>query len=229
MTGATSEELLDELHRLREELDKTPATHEMNEFGEYSAGTYQYHFGSWNDALREAGFEPNQSQPGKIPTDELLSEIRRLARELNKTPTKKQLNDIGKYYVRTYQRRFGSWSEAVRQAGFEPNQRIPESEFRERPDTCPLCGTSPDDGLDFHHWRYGDNKAGCYLCRDCHDQVHAGGARPDENSDWLMKAVENLIRYHEKRREDASVGTIVERYNIPSQGLVECVITNIEI
>jgi hypothetical protein len=46
MTGSTSEELLDELHRLREELDKTPASHEMNEFGEYSAGTYQYHFGS---------------------------------------------------------------------------------------------------------------------------------------------------------------------------------------
>lgn len=229
MTDSTSEELLEELHRLREELDKTPTTDEMNQLGEYSAGAYQYHFGSWNDALREAGFDPNQSQPGKISTDELLSEIRRLARELNKTPTKKELNDIGKYYGRTYQRRFSSWSKAVRQAGFEPNQRIPESEFRDWPDKCPLCGTSPDDRLDFHHWRYGSNKAGCYLCRGCHDRIHAGGARPDENPDWLLKAIENLIRCHAEHQDQISVSAIVERYNIPSEKLVESVITDVDV
>lgn len=227
MTESTTDDLLDELRRLARELDTTPSATDMNELGEYWANHYQKQFDGWNNAVREAGLEPNQ--PRKIPTDDLLNEIRRLARELNKTPTKKQMNDLGEFYGRSYQDRFGSWSSAVRQAGLQPNQRIPNSEFRERPDTCRLCGEAPDDGLDFHHWRYGENKCGCYFCRDCHDRVHAGGARPEEDADWLLKAVENLIRCHAESKKDTSAATIVERYNIPSKGLVECAITDIDV
>jgi len=227
MTGYTTDELLDEIQRLERELDDTPTSVDMNELGEYWAADYQDHFGGWNDALREAGLEPNQ--PRKIPTDDLLNEIQRLAKEFNKTPTKKQMNDVGEYYGQSYRRRFGSWSEAVRQAGFEPNQRISESNFREEPDACLLCDSSPTERLDFHHWRYGDNKAGCYLCRDCHDRVHAGGARPQEDSDWLIKAVENLILSHMEQQKDTNVAAITDRYNIPSEGLVECVIADIDI
>ncbi|WP_276301398.1 homing endonuclease associated repeat-containing protein [Halorussus lipolyticus] len=226
MAEVTRENLLDALQRLAEELGETPTSMEMNDQGEYSASPYQDEFGGWNNALREAGLELNQ--PRRIPTDDLLNEIRRLARELNQTPTKKQLNEQGEYCSRTYQTRFGSWNEAIRQAGLEPNQRISKSAFRERPDTCRLCGETPDDELDFHHWRYGENKVGCYLCRECHDAVHSDGARPDNNPEWLMEAVENLIRYHEKHSEDTSPRAITTRYNIPSQGLVESVISNME-
>lgn len=225
MPAPTREDLLDELQQLAQELDTTPTATDMNELGEYWSSKYQEEFGGWNDAIREAGLEPNQ--PRKIPTDDLLAEISRLARELNKTPTKKQMNDLGEHYGRTYQKRFGNWSEAVRQAGLEPNQRIPEAEFRDRPDTCPLCDDSTD-GLDFHHWRYGENKVGCYLCRDCHDHVHVDGARPEENPEWLMEAVENLIRNHANHHEDTSANTIATRYNIPSEGLVETVMSDIE-
>lgn len=70
MTAPTTDELLEELHRLKEELGKTPSSTDMNELGEYWSATYHDHFGSWNDGLREAGFEPNQSQRNKIPSDE---------------------------------------------------------------------------------------------------------------------------------------------------------------
>jgi hypothetical protein len=227
MTESTTDEMLDEIQRLERELDETPTSVDMNELGEYWASDYQDHFGGWNNALREAGLEPNQ--PRKIPTDDLLNELQRLAKKFSKTPTKKQMNDVGEYYGQSYRQRFGSWSEAVRQAGFEPNQRISESDFREEPDACLLCDLSPTERLDFHHWRYGDNKAGCYLCRDCHDQVHAGGARPQEDADWLIQAVENLIRSHVEQQEDTSVAAITDRYNIPSEGLVECVIADMDI
>jgi hypothetical protein len=226
MSGPTTNELLDEIQRLEEELGETPTSIDMNESGEYWAKDYQDHFGGWNDALREAGLEPNQ--PRKIPTDDLLNELQRLAKKFNKVPTKKQMNDVGEYYGQSYRKRFGSWSEAVRQAGFEPNQRIPESEFQEEPEACLLCNSSPTERLDFHHWRYGDNKAGCYLCRDCHDQVHAGGARPQEDADWLLQAVENLIRIHKEQQDNTSVAAITDRYNIPSEGLVKCVIADID-
>lgn len=227
MAEVTREDLLDALQQLAGELGETPTAMEMNDQGEYSASQYQNEFGGWNNALREAGLELNQ--PRRIPNDDLLNEIRRLARELNQTPTKKQLNECGEYYSRTYRKRFGSWNEAIRQAGLEPNQRISDSAFREPPNTCRLCGEAPDAGLDFHHWRYGENKVGCYLCRKCHDSVHADGARPDNNPGWLMKAVENLIRCHAKHSEDTSTGAIVTRYNIPSQGLVESAMSNVEL
>lgn len=226
MGDATRDNLLDELHRLAEEVDGTPTSTEMNDRGEFWAGQYQDEFGSWNDALREAGFEVNE--PRRIPTEDLLDEIRRLAEELNQTPTKKQLNDRGQYYGQSYQKRFGSWNEAVREAGLEPNQRISKSAFKESPDVCPLCGDSPDE-LDYHHWRYGEHKAGCYLCRECHDRVHADGARPDANSGWLMEAVENLIRHHAEHSEEINVETITARYNIPSEGLVEAVMSNVDV
>jgi len=227
MATPTADDLLDEIRQLARELDTTPTATDMNQSGEYWASKYQEEFGGWNDAVREAGLEPNQ--PWKIPTDDLLNEIRRLARELNKTPTKKQMNERGEYYGQSYQKRFGSWSEGVRQAGLEPNKRITESEFRDRPDTCRLCDHVPTDELDFHHWRYGENKAGCYLCRDCHDQVHADGARPEENPGWLMKAVENLIRYHVNHYEETTANSIASRYNIPSKGLVETVMSDLDI
>lgn len=220
-------ELLDALHRLAEQLGETPTTTQMNDQGEYWASQYHEEFGGWNEALREAGFKPNQRR--KVSTDELLNEIRRLARELNRTPKKEQMDDLGKYYGRSYRLRFGSWNEAVRQAGLEPNQRISQSEFRERPDACRLCGNAPDAGLDFHHWRYGENKAGCYLCRACHDDVHAGGARPDNDPGWLIDAVKNLIRCHAKHSEGASVRAITTRYNIPSEGLVASAMSNMEV
>jgi len=225
MTGPTREDLLNGLQRLAQELDTTPTATDMNESGEYWSSQYGDEFGGWNNALREAGFEPNQ--PRKIPTDELLNEIRQLAQRLNKTPTKKQMNDLGEHSSRTYQTRFGSWSEAVRQAGFKPNQRIPEAEFIDRPDTCPLCGAPAIEGLDFHHWRYGKNRTGCYLCRDCHDLVHADGARPEENPGWLMQAVGNLVREHADRHGDANAGAIAARYNIPSERLVESVLSDV--
>jgi hypothetical protein len=191
MTAPTREDLLNELQQLAQQLDTTPTSTDMRESGEYALYHYRKEFNGWNSALREAGFEPNQ--PRKISKDDLLNEIRRLARQFNRTPTKKQMNEMGEYYGQSYQKRFGSWSEAIRQAGLEPNQRIPKPEFQDRPDACPVCGKAPTEELDFHHWRYGENKAGCYLCRDCHDRVHAEEARPEKMPDWLMKAVENLI------------------------------------
>lgn len=211
MTERTKDDLLDEVQRLATELDRTPTATDMNESGEYWASYYQEEFGGWNNAVREAGLEPNQ--PRKISNNDLLNEIRRLARKLNRTPTKKEMNELGEYYGRSYQDRFGSWSEAIRQAGLEPNQKISSFEFRKRPDKCPLCGT--DSGLDFHHWRYGENKVGCYLCRDCHDAIHEGPANT-QNPGWLVPCVKNLVERHVQHHNDLQdVDVILDRYNLP--------------
>lgn len=108
-------DLLEEIERLADELDKTPTSDEMEEIGNYGSRTYYRRFGSWNDALEAAGFEP--LSPGKAATDEdLLAEIQRLTTDDGETPTAKQMDNEGKYSSATYQRRFGSWSVAVDKA-----------------------------------------------------------------------------------------------------------------
>lgn len=156
----------------------------------------------------------------RIPDDELLEAIRELNKKTRKTPpTRDQMDEYGEYYGRSYRLRFGSWNEAVSAAGLEPREPI-DSNFLDEPESCPLCNKTGSE-LDFHHWRYGDNKQGCYLCRNCHDAVHDGGAHPSSNSYWLMGAVENLVELHFEYHNNLDKHEILSRYNVTSIKLVE--------
>ncbi|GGJ09839.1 hypothetical protein GCM10008995_19680 [Halobellus salinus] len=56
------------------------------------------------------------------PTDgELLDEIRHLQSTLGDVPTKVEMTNRGAYPVSQFEAAFGSWSAAVREAGFEPH------------------------------------------------------------------------------------------------------------
>jgi len=155
-------------------------------------------------------------RPPKYTDEEILEEIRRLAKELNRAPPlKRDMNDRGKHGAKTYQNRWGSWSNAVEDAGFEPREK--GTDYEERPDACPLCGTE-QAGLDFHHWRYGENEVGCYLCRACHDAVHEGAAST-QNAGWLVPCVKNLVAQHlEYHNDHQDVDAILTRYNLPEIG-----------
>lgn len=59
------EELLEAIVEVAD--GKSPPTLErMNEHGEFSSTTYYNHFESWNEALREAGFEANHSPNNRV-------------------------------------------------------------------------------------------------------------------------------------------------------------------
>lgn len=136
------------------------------------------------------------------------------------------MDERGEYYGRSYRLRFGSWNEAISAAGFEPREPI-DSDFLDEPESCPLCGEE-DTELDFHHWRYGDNKQGCYLCRNCHDAVHEGGAQPSMSDNWLIDTVENLVGLHLEYHGNLEKNEILSRYNVTSGKLVEYGIQQID-
>lgn len=162
----------------------------------------------------------------KIPKEKLLEEIRRLNDIVNNTPpTKKQMDNIGEHSGRTYINRFGGWNEAVEEAGFSSREQRKE-QYRDRPDCCPLCEQSGI--LDFHHWKYGENESGCYLCRDCHEAVHQGKAKPNRNSAWLTFAVENLIRRHADIHGSINENDVLERYNLGSEELLKYCLEKLE-
>lgn len=116
-SDVSEEEIITAIQSLGEKLAHPPTVDEMNEYGQYSRKTASKYFGSWNNALRRAGFEPNHEE---IPREELLEEIHRLAENLGRAPFISDLRRDGQFSIRGYIRKFGSWNAAITTAGYEP-------------------------------------------------------------------------------------------------------------
>lgn len=114
-------ELLDEIETVADEVGGRPTAEDMLEYGAYSITPYVSRFDSWNNALERAGFSPfTGTTEDLFSRDELLAEIQRVGQQVDRPPTTKQMNELGKYSTSPYQRLFGSWVEALREAGYEP-------------------------------------------------------------------------------------------------------------
>ncbi|WP_128478135.1 homing endonuclease associated repeat-containing protein [Halorussus pelagicus] len=125
----TPETLRSALQSLAARLGKTPTVVDMHEEGEYAPERYQEVFGGWNEALEAAGLDPDEMGSKRIPDRELLAELQRLYTELGEPPTQRDMTDHGEYSNRTYQLRFGSWSNALREAMLDTNDGISETEL----------------------------------------------------------------------------------------------------
>lgn len=113
----SEENLIKELQRLADQLGETPREADMDSKGKYSRGPYKNQFGSWNDVIKEAGLTPNVRKD--ISKSELREELQRLAEELGRPPRKYEMTNRGKFGSATYKRKFGSWSNAIIDAGLE--------------------------------------------------------------------------------------------------------------
>lgn len=115
-------ELLTELSTLSDELGYPPTREDMIQFGQYSGAPYYRAFESWNEALRACDLDVNHHRDAS--KEELLAEIRRLSAR-SKPPGRIQMSRDGDYSPQAYYTKFGSWTEAVRKAGFEPRAFAP--------------------------------------------------------------------------------------------------------
>lgn len=120
----SDQELLVEIDRLYNDLGEPPSSSEMREKGKYSLSPYQSRFGSWNSAIKEAGYSPKERY--RISSDELITSLRKLYREIGETPSAEQMTRAGKHSQSAFTRRFGSWNSALREAGLPVNK---EEEF----------------------------------------------------------------------------------------------------
>jgi hypothetical protein len=113
-------ELLNEIKHLAKILEKTPSIKEMDESGKYSGTTYRDRFGTWNEAVLAAGLELNTGNT-ELSDATLIENMRDFALALDRTPTQKAMIEEGPHAPSTYVNHFGTWNEAVRKAGLEPN------------------------------------------------------------------------------------------------------------
>jgi len=123
----STEELLNELCRLADELERTPKSDEMDSQGNFSCSVYTTRFGRWNQALERAGLEPNRHSD--VSNKNLIEELHRLSKEHGHSPRVKD-NEAGKYGTTLYKSRFGSWNEALEAADLPLNHDVTISSDR---------------------------------------------------------------------------------------------------
>lgn len=112
----TDKELIEYLIKFKEETDRTPKAKEFLNNSKYpSWKTYQDRFGSWNNAIKMAGLDNNHNF--QYTDDELLEFLRQFNKEngVGVAPTENDFINNSKYpNFSTYQRHFGSWSNALK-------------------------------------------------------------------------------------------------------------------
>ncbi len=116
MIKYTKGELLDAIQGFHSTTGRVP---KLTEVGKQHA--YVNHFGSWNNALKLAGFEPRNRAlniPGmKTLKEDRIERIKRFDKILGRVPTNQDFYSIGTLRRKTLRRYFGSVRNAYIAAG----------------------------------------------------------------------------------------------------------------
>jgi hypothetical protein len=118
----TDDELLTALQTLADEKGRPPTGKEANAHPDSpSKSTFLRRFGSWNNALCEAGLDRNLL---RLSDEELITDLQRLSNTLGKCPTIADVNNADDMAsAGTYKYRFESWNNALDAANLLPKHR----------------------------------------------------------------------------------------------------------
>jgi 5-methylcytosine-specific restriction endonuclease McrA len=127
----TRNQLIADLQRVADEIGEPPSGREYNEHGEYSKSALYREFDSIHDAREAAGLDSSDKRGDaqEINRQELLNAIHRLHDEFSRPPKRDEMLEHGDYSEGPFRREFGSWGEAVTEAGYEPYR--PNTELAE--------------------------------------------------------------------------------------------------
>lgn len=104
----TKEQILEFIRNLAGKLGRTPSKREFEEFSKLTEFQIQKHFTSWNEAVRTAGFEPNEKN-FRLDDNVLLEDWAKLVKRRGKIPTVNEYRREGKHSPEALSRRFGNW------------------------------------------------------------------------------------------------------------------------
>jgi Homing endonuclease associated repeat/HNH endonuclease len=113
--GASDEALLNDLRRVAKLLGKeTVTTADYREHGEASSGTIVRRYGTWNGGLEKAGLKVSVRK--NISDEQLFENLKYMWIELGRQPRYAEVKSpFSKFANVTYEKRFGSFLEALKQ------------------------------------------------------------------------------------------------------------------
>ena len=117
------EELLEDIKRVSKELGIISITKNdyKNAGGKYSPDTISRRFGGWINAIQKAGLSPSQRNRTGVSEDEIIEDLKSVAKKLNKqTFTSTEYSNYSKYSRDIAFRKFKTWNNALIAAGLEP-------------------------------------------------------------------------------------------------------------
>lgn len=108
-------ELLDDVKAVAISLSQRSVTMDQySDHGKFHATTLTRRFGSWHEVLNMCALEQNRT-PMNIPNEELFENLAAVWTNLGKQPSYNDLSKIkSKFSSGTYEKRFGSWNNALR-------------------------------------------------------------------------------------------------------------------
>lgn len=116
----TEREILADLRSVYREIGSSPTQSEYREHGKYSVRTVHNHFDSWIEAREKANIPDGPEQNTRVKDEKLLADIRAVAKRIEAIPSQSAMREYGEYSDYVCADRFGTWTNAVREAGFEP-------------------------------------------------------------------------------------------------------------
>lgn len=116
----TDDEIIKDIKRVSNRESGRLSSTTYSKHGDPSVTTVINRFGSWKNALEEAGLEPQQQNSqytSRISEEEILEEIRNVAKTVDWVPSASDFREHGDISISTVRNRFDSWTEARKKAG----------------------------------------------------------------------------------------------------------------
>ncbi len=120
----TKIQILEHIKRFYNENGRIPTSNDFKKKNGYpSRGTVEKYLGSWNNAIKEAGFGVNRMN--NLTDEELLDYLRKYEEEYDKTPTERDLYNGNYKYPSLihYIKRFGNLEKAKKLVGQDLDTR----------------------------------------------------------------------------------------------------------
>ena len=112
------EKIRNEIRRITKQIGKTPTITDFKRSkAKISVNQIVYFYGSWNEAVEDAGLKTNptfQPPSNKVPKQDLIDEFIRVANEVGSIPGKDRFRSKAKFSWTPYKTTFGSWANAVK-------------------------------------------------------------------------------------------------------------------
>jgi len=124
----TRSDIIDDLQRVAADIEESPTRKQYCEYGNHSTATVVDRFECWNDAKEAASLPIYNARKSRT---ELIDDLKRVKSDLDKTPTQTEYQEHGENSAAAIRTEFGCWTNGLRAADIELNQRgwIPEAEM----------------------------------------------------------------------------------------------------